>query len=69
MEVEATSVQRASASREATRLIHWREADCPRLRSKLAQLDVRWSQLTSGLSVIQEQLQQVHFYPLLKRNL
>lgn len=59
METEAMSVKRASASREATRLLHLREADCPRLRAQVAQLEVDWSQLTSDLSKIQDQLQQV----------
>lgn len=53
------SLQKASASREGTRLIHLRELDSPRLRARLAQLDVSWSRLTSDLSKIQEQLQQV----------
>ncbi|XP_037606336.1 nesprin-2-like isoform X2 [Sebastes umbrosus] len=58
MEIEAMSVQRASVSREATQLLHLREADCPELRAQLAQLEVNWSQLTSDLSKIQERLQQ-----------
>ncbi|XP_022621783.1 nesprin-1-like [Seriola dumerili] len=58
MEVEAMSVQRASVSREATQLLHLREADCPGLRAQIAQLEVRWSQLTSEVSRLQEQLHQ-----------
>ncbi|XP_073348713.1 LOW QUALITY PROTEIN: nesprin-2a [Pagrus major] len=58
METEAISVKRASVSREATRLLHLREADCPRLRSQLTQLEVKWSRLTPDLTKIQEQLQQ-----------
>ncbi|XP_035851599.1 nesprin-2 [Sander lucioperca] len=58
MEIEAMSVQRASVSREAARLLHLREADCPGLRAQLAQLDDNWSQLTSDLSKIQDLLQQ-----------
>ncbi|KAF1376843.1 hypothetical protein PFLUV_G00215650 [Perca fluviatilis] len=58
MEIEAMSVQRASVSREAARLLHLREADCPGLRAQLAQLDGNWSQLTSDLSKIQDLLQQ-----------
>uniref|UniRef100_A0A3B4YV88 Nesprin-2-like n=1 Tax=Seriola lalandi dorsalis TaxID=1841481 RepID=A0A3B4YV88_SERLL len=58
MEVEAMSVQRASVSREATQLLHLREADCPGLRAQIAQLEVRWSQLTSDVSRLQEQLHQ-----------
>ncbi|KAK5852700.1 hypothetical protein PBY51_006550 [Eleginops maclovinus] len=58
MEMEAVSVQRASASREATQLLHLREADCPGLRAQLTQLEGNWSQLTSDLSKIQERLQQ-----------
>lgn len=61
MEVEAMSVQKGSVSREGTRLIHLREADSPVLRAQLAQLDVSWSQLTSDLSKIQDQLQQVQY--------
>ena len=59
MEVEAASVRRASVSRDATRLLHLSEADCPGLRAQVAQLEVNWSQLTSDLCRIQEQLQQV----------
>lgn len=55
------SVQRASASREASQLLHLREADCPALRAQLAQLEVDWSQLTSDLSKIQDRLQQVRY--------
>ncbi|KAM6906809.1 nesprin-2a [Lycodopsis pacificus] len=58
METEAMSVQRASASREAAKLLHLREADCPGLRAQLAQLEGSWTQLTSDLSTIQERLQQ-----------
>ncbi|XP_070706002.1 nesprin-2a [Pempheris klunzingeri] len=58
METEVMSVQRASVSREATQLLHLKEADCPSLRAQLAQLEVSWSQLTSDLSRIQDQLQQ-----------
>ncbi|XP_054474146.1 nesprin-2-like [Anoplopoma fimbria] len=58
MEIEAMSVQRASASREATKLLHLREADCPGLRAQLAQLEGSWTQLTSDLSTIQDHLQQ-----------
>lgn len=61
MEIEAMSVQRASVSREAARLLHLREADCPGLRAQLAQLDDNWSQLTSDLSKIQDLLQQVQY--------
>ncbi|XP_062267756.1 nesprin-1 isoform X1 [Platichthys flesus] len=58
MEVEAVSVRRTSVSRDATRLLHLSEADCPGLRAQIAQLEVNWSQLTSDLCRIQEQLQQ-----------
>ncbi|GLD49701.1 nesprin-2-like protein [Lates japonicus] len=58
MEVEAMSVQRASVSRAATQLLHLREADCPRLRAQIAQLEVNWTQHTSDLSKIQDQLHQ-----------
>uniref|UniRef100_A0AAQ6IQR6 KASH domain-containing protein n=1 Tax=Anabas testudineus TaxID=64144 RepID=A0AAQ6IQR6_ANATE len=58
MDVEAMSAQKAAVSRDGTKLIHRREADCPRLRAQLTQLDVSWSQLSSNLSKIQEQLQQ-----------
>ncbi|XP_035534355.1 nesprin-2 isoform X4 [Morone saxatilis] len=58
METEAMSVQRASVSREASKLLHLREADCPGLRAQLAQLEVSWLQLTSDLSTIQDRLQQ-----------
>lgn len=53
------SAKRASASREATRLLQLREDNCPRLRAQVAQLEVDWSQLTSDLSKVQDQLQQV----------
>nr|XP_040016362.1 nesprin-2 isoform X2 [Gasterosteus aculeatus aculeatus] len=59
MEIEAMSVQRASASREATKLLRLREADCPELRAQLAQLECSWTQLTSDLSTIQDSLQQL----------
>ncbi|XP_071323734.1 nesprin-2a isoform X2 [Trachinotus anak] len=58
MEVEAMLVQRVSVSNEATQLLHLREADCPGLRAQIAQLEVSWSQLTSRLSKIQDQLHQ-----------
>ncbi|XP_062415634.1 nesprin-2-like isoform X4 [Pungitius pungitius] len=58
MEIEAMSVQRASASREATKLLHLREADCPELRAQLVQLEGSWTQLTSDLSTVQDFLQQ-----------
>ncbi|XP_042359998.1 LOW QUALITY PROTEIN: nesprin-1-like [Plectropomus leopardus] len=58
METETMLVQKVSAAREATQLLHLREADCPRLRAHLAQLEASWSQLTSDLSKIQDQLQQ-----------
>ncbi|XP_031717653.1 nesprin-2a isoform X2 [Anarrhichthys ocellatus] len=58
METEAMSVQRASASREAAKLLHLREADCPGLRAQLAQLEGSWTQLTSDLSAIQDRLQE-----------
>ncbi|XP_044232894.1 nesprin-2-like isoform X4 [Thunnus albacares] len=58
IEMEAMSVQRAAVSKDATQLRHLREADCPRLRAQLAQLEVSWSQLTSDLSKIQDRLQQ-----------
>lgn len=66
--MEAMSIQRTSVSKHATQLRHLREADCPKLRAHLSQLEVNWLQLTSDLSKIQEQLQQVHtmtFYPYL----
>ena len=59
MEAEAASVRRASVSREAARLLHLREADCPGLRAQVAQLEVNWSRHTADLSKIQDQLQQV----------
>ncbi|XP_067338852.1 nesprin-2 isoform X4 [Channa argus] len=58
MEVEAMSVHRTSVSKEGTKLIHLREAECPKLRAQLAQLDISWNQLTSDLSKAQDQLQQ-----------
>ncbi|XP_033991567.1 nesprin-2 isoform X3 [Trematomus bernacchii] len=58
MEIEAVSVQRASAARRANQLLHLREADCPGLRAQLTQLEGSWSQLTSDLSKIQDRLQQ-----------
>ncbi|XP_059211817.1 nesprin-1 [Centropristis striata] len=58
MESESMSVQKASASREATQLLHLKEADCPELRAQLTQLDVNWSQLTFDLTKIQDGLQQ-----------
>lgn len=61
METEAMSVKRASVSREATQLLHLREADCSGLRAQVVQLEVDWSQLTSDLSKIQDQLQQVQY--------
>ncbi|XP_029984215.1 nesprin-2a [Sphaeramia orbicularis] len=58
MEVGSMSVQKASASREATQLLHLMEADCPGIRDQLGKLEVIWSQMTSDLSKTQEQLQQ-----------
>ncbi len=59
METEGMSGKRASVSREATQLLHLREADCPELRAQLAQLEVNWSKLTSDQSEMQDRLQQV----------
>ncbi|KAK2855974.1 hypothetical protein Q5P01_004709 [Channa striata] len=58
VEAEAMSVHRTPVSMEGTKLVHLREADCPRLRAQLAQLDVSWDQLTSDQSKVQDQLQQ-----------
>ncbi|XP_029351666.1 nesprin-2a isoform X2 [Echeneis naucrates] len=58
MEVEAMSVQKTFAAKRATQLLHLREADCPGLRAQMTQLQVSWSQLTSHLSKIQDQLHQ-----------
>lgn len=58
-EVENTSVQKASVSRDTARLLALRDADCPSLRRQWDQLEADWSQLTSDLSKTQEQLQQV----------
>ncbi|KAM7395095.1 hypothetical protein PAMA_006717 [Pampus argenteus] len=57
-EMEAMSVQRASVSKGATKLLYLREADSPGLRAHLTQLEVSWSQLTSDLSRVQDRLQQ-----------
>ncbi|KAM8832006.1 nesprin-2a isoform 3-T3 [Spinachia spinachia] len=59
LEMEAMSVQRVSASREAMKLLRLREADCPELRAQLAQLERSWTQLTSDLSTVRDSLQQV----------
>lgn len=53
------SAKQASASREATRLLHLREDDCSALRVQMVQMETDWSKLTSDLSNTQEQLQQV----------
>lgn len=53
------SRKKASASREAARLLHLREDDCSSLRAQLVQMEADWSKLTSELSNTQEQLQQV----------
>ncbi|XP_041660769.1 nesprin-2 [Cheilinus undulatus] len=58
MEVESMSVKRASVSQDASQLLQMREADCPRLRAQLSQLDVNWSQLTTDQSKIHDRLQQ-----------
>ncbi|KAM7367651.1 hypothetical protein PAMP_013936 [Pampus punctatissimus] len=58
-EMEAMSVQRASVSKCATKLLYLREADSPSLRAHLTQLEVSWSQLTSDLSRVQDRLQQL----------
>ncbi|XP_028252465.1 nesprin-2a isoform X3 [Parambassis ranga] len=58
MEMQAMSLKRASVSKDATRLLYLREADCPGLRAELTQLEVSWNQLTSDMSKIQDQLQQ-----------
>ncbi|XP_037837524.1 nesprin-2 isoform X2 [Kryptolebias marmoratus] len=58
VELEATSALRESVSKEATELLHLREADSPNLRTQLAQMEASCSQMTSDLSRIQDQLQQ-----------
>ncbi|XP_054871829.1 nesprin-2 isoform X5 [Amphiprion ocellaris] len=58
IQVEAMSVLKESVSKDGTRLLHLREADCPGLRTQLTQLEVSWNRLTSDQSKIQEQLQQ-----------
>lgn len=52
------SAKKASASREAARLLQLREDDCSALRAQLVQMEADWS-VTSDLSNTQEQLQQV----------
>ncbi|XP_029903714.1 nesprin-2a [Myripristis murdjan] len=59
MQVEATSVQRASVSLLGTRLLHLREIDCPALQGQLAQLESSWSQFTSDVAKAQDRLQQL----------
>lgn len=54
------SAKKASASKEATQLFNLREDDCSALRAEVDQMEADWSKLTSDLSNIQEQLQQVH---------
>lgn len=53
------SAKKASASREAARLLQLREDDGSALRAQLVQVEADWSKLTSDLSNTQEQLQQV----------
>lgn len=53
------SAKKASASREAARLLQLREDDGSVLRAQLALMEADWSRLTSDLSNAQEQLQQV----------
>ncbi|XP_029965420.1 nesprin-2-like isoform X2 [Salarias fasciatus] len=57
-DVEAMSALRASALKNATQLLHLREADCPELRARLSQQETSWNQLASDLLKTQEQLQQ-----------
>lgn len=61
------SAMKASASREAARLLHLREDDCSSLRAQLVQMEADWSKMTSDLSNTQEQLQQVTARTELKR--
>ncbi|XP_069017780.1 nesprin-2a isoform X4 [Embiotoca jacksoni] len=58
MEVEGMSPLKTSVVKDATRLLHLREADCPELRTQLTQLENSWNQLTSDLSKTQDHLQQ-----------
>ncbi|XP_015245715.1 PREDICTED: LOW QUALITY PROTEIN: nesprin-2-like [Cyprinodon variegatus] len=58
MELEATSAQKESLSKEVTRLLHLKEVDCPELRGQILQLEANCTQLTSDLSKIQELLLQ-----------
>lgn len=53
------SAKKASAAREAARLLQLREDDGLALRAQLVQVEADWSKLTSDLSNAQEQLQQV----------
>ncbi|CAN9507959.1 unnamed protein product [Ophioblennius macclurei] len=58
VDVEAMSALRASALRNATQLLHLREADCPELRTQLSQQETSWNRLTSDLGKTQDRLQQ-----------
>ncbi|XP_061843165.2 nesprin-2a isoform X2 [Nerophis lumbriciformis] len=57
-EMEAASIHRESASREATRLLRLKETECPRLRARLTKLEAGWCKLTAEVTNIQDQLQQ-----------
>ncbi|XP_028295064.1 nesprin-2a isoform X2 [Gouania willdenowi] len=58
MEVEATSALKTSVFKNATQLLHLREADSPEVRAMLNQAEVDWNQFTSDLSETQARLQQ-----------
>ncbi|XP_077444049.1 nesprin-2a [Stigmatopora argus] len=62
-EMESMSVLKESTSREATRLLHMREMECPGLRGGLTELENSWCKLTSDLENIQNQLQQKLTWP------
>ncbi|XP_037541118.1 nesprin-1 [Nematolebias whitei] len=58
MELETISELWESVSKDATELLHLREADCPKLRTQISQMEVGCSQMTSDLSRSQDRLQQ-----------
>lgn len=59
MEAEAVSRLRESVSTDGAELLHLREADRPKLRRQLAQLEAGCSRMTSDLCRLQQRLQQV----------
>ncbi|XP_014859415.1 PREDICTED: nesprin-2-like isoform X6 [Poecilia mexicana] len=58
LELLDVSVELTAVSKETSRLVHLRDAKCPKLTSQVSQLEASCSQLTSALSKMLEHLLQ-----------